>query len=170
MAQSKITVTFTGATDLGAAVKQNLEEFIKKVYAAVDTTLNMIRSMLEDQARAMIAWSGNFIGRWIDGLHVTLDNMRISMSHDTPYADIFETGGQISGHPLLWLPIGDGPKGGALVSAAHAKKPMMLSVNDKSPKLFGTASVTIPKKWDLSGLVESVMGNFADFFAANLGN
>ena len=41
----------------------------------------------------------------------------------------------------------------------------MLSINDKSPKLFGTASVTIPKKWDLNGVVQNVMQNFADYFA-----
>ena len=92
--------------------------------------------------------------------------MRISMSHDIAYADIFETGGTISGSPLLWLPIGDGPAGGEkLVSAKGASKPLMLSINDKSPKLFGTASVTIPKKWDLNGVVQNVMSNFADYFS-----
>ena len=165
----KVTVTITGETDLAGAVKKNFDAIVEKVYAAVDTTLNMIRSMIEDQGRAMIAGSGKFGGRWIEGLHVTLDNMRISMSHDIPFADIFETGGTITGHPLLWLPIGGGgPSGDRLVSAAHAKTPMMLSINDRSPKLFGTASVTIPKKWDLNGVVQSAMANFADYFAQSM--
>jgi len=163
----KVKVTITGASDLGAAVKTNLEAFVEKVNAAVETTLNMIRGMIDEQAKAMIAGSGKFGGRWIDGLHVTLDNMLISMSHDIPYADIFVTGGTISGHPLLWLPIGDGPATGEqLFSAAHSKKPLMLSINDKIPRLFGTSSVTIPAKWDVNGVVQNAMQNFADSFAA----
>lgn len=161
-----VTVKITGATDLGAAVKKNLDAIVEQVYAAVDTALNMIRGMIDEQAKAMIAGSGKFGDRWISGLHVTLDNMRISMSHDIPYADIFETGGTIAGHPLLWLPIGEGPasEGETLVSAKGAKIPLMLSINDKTPKLFGTTAVTIPKKWDLNGVVQSAMANFADAF------
>ncbi len=164
---ANITVSITGAVDLGAAVKANLDKIVEQVYTAVDTALNMVRGMIDERAKAMIAGSGRFGDRWIEGLHVTLDNMRISMSHDIPYADIFETGGTITGHPLLWLPLGVGPASGErLVSAAHAKKPLMLSINDKLPKLFGTASVTIPKKWDLNGVMLSSMDNFAEYFSA----
>lgn len=166
MVTTTVKVTFSGETDLAGAVQKNLDAIIEKVNAAVDTTLNMIQGMIDEQAKAIIAGSGKFGDRWISGLHVTLDNMRISMSHDIPYADIFATGGTISGHPLLWLPIGDGPQGGeALVSAAHSKTPLMLSINDKTPKLFGTASVTIPQKWNLNGVVDSALENFADFFS-----
>ena len=160
-----IKVNITGA-DLRSSVKENLDAFVEKVKDAVTAAMNMARGMIDEQAKAMIAGSGAFGQRWMDGLHVTLDNMRLSMSHDTPYADIFETGGTISGHPLLWLPFSGGAgRGGSLVSAAHSKIPLMLSINDKTPALFGVTSVTIPKKWDLNGVITSVMANFADYFS-----
>lgn len=161
----QVTIEVTGGS-ISERVSKNIDATVEQVNTAVTAAMNMCRSMIEDQARAMISASGKFGGRWTDGLHVTLDNMRISMSHDISYADIFETGGVISGAPLLWLPIGDGPMGDEkLVSAKGAKKPLMLSITDKSPKLFGTTSVTIPKKWDLNGVVQNVMSNFADYFS-----
>jgi len=160
----RVTITVTGGS-ISQRVSKNIDATIEQVNTAVTSVMNMCRSMIEAQARGMISASGKFGGRWTSGLHVTLDNMRISMSHDVPYADIFETGGTITGSPLLWLPIGGGPADGEkLVSAKGAKKPLMLSINDKSPKLFGIASVTIPKKWDLDGVVQNVMQNFADYF------
>ena len=161
----QVTITITGGS-ISERVSKNIDATVEQVNTAVTAAMNMCRSMIEEQARAQISGSGKFGGRWTDGLHVPLDNMRISMSHDIPYADIFETGGVITGSPLLWLPIGGGPaEGEKLVSAKGASKPLMLSITDKSPKLFGTASVTIPKKWDLNGVVQNVMQNFADYFA-----
>jgi len=162
----QVTIEITGGS-ISERVSENIDATVEEVNTAVTAAMNMCRSMIEEQARAMISGSGNFGGRWLDGLHVTLDNMRISMSHDVPYADIFETGGTISGSPLLWLPIGSGPAGGEkLVSAKGTSKALMLSINDKSPKLFGTTSVTIPKKWDLNGVIQNVMSNFAEFFSS----
>jgi len=162
----KVTIEITGGS-ISERVSKNIDATIEQVNTAVTAAMNMARSMIEEQARSMIAGSGKFGGRWTDGLHVTLDNMRLSMSHDVSYADIFETGGTITGHPLLWLPIGDGPADGEkLVSAKGTRVPLMLSITDKSPKLFGTESVTIPKKWDLNGVVQNVMQNFADYFSA----
>lgn len=160
----KVTVTLTGG-DLASKVKANLEAIVEKVNTAVTAAMNMAASMIQDQARANIAAGGNFGGRWTDGLHVTLNNMRISMSHDIPYADIFETGGTITGHPLLWLPLGGAQRGQPMFSAKNAKKPLMFSVADKTPQLFGIASVTIPKKWDLNGVIQNVLQNFADYFS-----
>ena len=161
----QITVEITGGS-VSERISKNVNATIEQVNAAVTAAMNMCRSMIEEQAKAMITGSGKFGGRWTDGLHVTLDNMRIGMSHDIPYADIFETGGTISGNPLLWLPLGDGPaEGEQLVAAKGASKPLMLSINDKTPKLFGIASVTIPKKWDMNGVVQNVMQNFSAYFS-----
>ena len=161
----QVTITVTGGS-IRERVSKNINATIEQVNQAVTAAMNMCRSMIAEQAKAQISSSGKFGGRWTNGLHVTLDNMRIGMSHDIPYADIFETGGTITGSPLLWLPIGDGPRTGEpLVSAKGTSKPLMLSITDKSPKLFGVSSVTIPKKWDLNGVVQNVMQNFADYFA-----
>jgi len=165
----KITIEVTGGS-ISERVTKNIDATVEKVNTAVTAAMNMARSMIEQRARAIISASGKFGARWMDGLHVTLDNMRISMSHDIPYADVFVTGATITGKPLLWLPIGDGPASGErLVSARGTKRPYMLSINDKTPKLFGTTSVTITPKWNMQGAIESVMANFADYFGQAMG-
>ncbi len=165
-----ITVEVTLTGDMAAQIKSNLDAFIVKAREAVTTAMNMAASMIEDRAKTNIAAGGKFGGRWIDGLHVTLDNMRISMSHDIPYADVFETGASITGHPFLWLPLGDGAtRGSPMIFAKGAKTPLMLSTSDKTPQLHGVSSVTIPKKWDLNGVIQSVMSNFSDYFAQAMG-
>ena len=55
---ANITVSITGAVDLGAAVKANLDKIVEQVYTAVDTALNMVRGMIDERAKAMIAGSG----------------------------------------------------------------------------------------------------------------
>lgn len=159
-----VNIQITGGS-ITERVSQNIQATVAKVDQAVTATMEMCRSMIEERARAQILASGKFGSRWADGLHVALDNMRISMSHDIPYADIFETGGTITGHPLLWLPLGGAERGGAMVSAKGTKRPYMLSITDKKPVLFGVASVTIPKKWDLNGVIRNVMTNFAAYFS-----
>ena len=51
--------------------------------------------------------------------------------HKIPYAGIFETGGTIAGHPLLWLPIGNAPPigkfNGKLISINRPGKPPLLA-------------------------------------------
>lgn len=161
----KITVEVTGGS-IAERVSKNIDATLEQVNNAVTAAMNMCASMIEEQAKAQIAGSGKFGARWTEGLHVTLDNMRISMTHDIPYADIFETGGTITGHPLLWLPVGGGPaEGESLVGGKNTKIPLMFSTADKQPKLFGIESVTIPKKWDLNGIIQNVMQNFEMYFS-----
>ena len=165
----RVTIEITGGS-IAQRVSKNIDATVEQVNKAVTAAMNMCVSMIDTRAKAMIEGSGKFGARWTSGLHVTLDNMRISMTHDIPYANIFETGGTITGHPLLWLPLGDGPSGSeSLVSAKNAKIPLMISVSDHKPKLFGTPSVTIPKKWDLDGVITSVMSNFETYFSAAMG-
>lgn len=152
--------------------QKNWERLGSRFDTAILTALNMARSMIEEQAKANIAGSGNFGSDWTNGLHVTLDNMRISMTHDIPYAGIFETGGTISGKPYLWLPISGS---GAPRITENADKlfsvqrkaggpPLLFSLADKSPKYFGVTSVTIPKKWRLNDIQKNVMQNFREMF------
>ena len=163
--------------------KANMVELGEKIVNAISAAVNMAASMIESMARDSISAAGNFSGRWIGGLHVaaddTLDNMRISMSSDVPYAGIFETGGTIQGHPLLWLPLsGTDAEGirasayGGLFSAKyprHSGKPLLFSIRDKRPKYFGTESVTLHARFHLNDDVERVMANFRQFYTDAMG-
>jgi hypothetical protein len=165
--------------------KQNLAGLHDRFQAALTAAMNMAASLIKQEGDADIAGAGNFGGRWTTGLHVILEgaagttqgsmgNMRISMTHDIPYAGIFETGGIIRGNPLLWIPLsGSGADhipaseyGGGLFSVQprSGKHPLLFSIADKMPKYFGIEQVTIPKKFHLNEIQKSVMANFRQLF------
>lgn len=147
---------------------------------ALDTSMRMAQSMLLELGREDIANAGGFGARWTDGLHVDLEgatpNMRLSMTHDIPYASIFETGGTIHGSPLLWIPLSDTDAAGIRASAfsdglvgskmgsRRGGRPLLFSVTDREPKYFGIESVTIPPKFHLQDDVNQVMSNFRSIF------
>jgi hypothetical protein len=139
----------------------------------------MAASMIQQLGEQDIATSGRFGQAWTSGLHVDIEggstrNMRISMTHDIPFASIFETGGVIHGNPFLWVPLSgtdaegirarDYPAG--LFSSKHTRSgvPLLFSLSDKQPKYFGIESVTIPKLFHLNTIVRSVMSNFRAIF------
>lgn len=160
--------------------KQNLAGLGDRFEKAMTATMNIMASLIEDAARANIAASGNFGERWTAGLHVTVENpgaignMKLAMSHDIPYAGIFEDGGTIEGNPLLWIPIsGTDAEGieaknyGDMFSVTReGKSPLLFSMADKLPKYFGIEEVTIPQKWHLRDIQLSVMANFRQTFDA----
>lgn len=154
--------------------KRNLAGLKDRVDAALSTAANMIASMIQDAARADIASAGNFGAAWQTGLHVEveqsgLNKMRIAMYHDDPRAGIFETGGTIQGHPLLWLPFSGNPRiadnSEDLFSAtSKSGKPLLLSKATKTPKYFGVPQVSIPQKFHLRETQSRVLENFREVF------
>ncbi len=169
-------MAFRLTTDKIAAPKfqQNLAGLADRFEKAFSAALNMAASMIRDQAKADIQSAGKFGSQYTDGLNVTVENMRISMTLDAPGAAIFETGGTIQGNPLLWLPISgtdaEGIRardyGGKLFSVNRRAGgvPLLFSITDKQPKYFGIESVTIPQKFHLKDTMNSVMGNFRAIF------
>lgn len=144
---------------------------------AIIAAANMTAAMMQEQGRQDIASSGRFGSRWQEALNVTVEgdgakNMRIVMSHDMPGAQIFETGGQIQGKPLLWIGLsGTSAEGipaseyqGNLVSAAHSSRPLLLDANTREPRYFGISSVMIPKKFHLHDVALRAMQSFRDNF------
>lgn len=158
--------------------KQNLAGLHDRFAEALKAAINMAASMMKKQGDADITSAGKFGSRWTNGLHVdvseTLGNMRISMTHDVPYAGIFQTGGVIKGNPLLWIPLSGtdavGQKaseyGGGLFSVRRegSGRPLLFSIADSQPKYFGIEQVTIPKTFHLLEIQKSVMANFRSLF------
>lgn len=170
----KISVTFK--YDKGEW-KKIFDKYSARLDKAISATANMIASMQRDQFRSNIATSGGNLGTLADGLTVTVQHAPmyalISTFHDRPYAHVFEDGAQIEGN-LLWVPLsntdarGVRPKeypGGLFsIKRTATGRPLLFSVSDKQPKYFGIEQVTIPKKWNLHGIQQSIMANFRSVF------
>lgn len=161
-----------------AKFKENMKEVSERFTTAFVSSLNMVASMIKTQGDADISAAGNFGSQWTQGLHVDADttagNMRISMYHDIPYANVFEEGGDIKGNPLLWIALSgtdaqgirasEYPGGLFSVNRKAGGAPLLFSVADKAPKYFGIASVHIPKKFHLSDIVKNAMTSFQQTF------
>ena len=165
--------------NLSQAFKDKFAGLQQRLFRAIDTAMNMARGMLEQTARADIGSAGNFGQRWTDGLKVTVEgstpNMKLSMTHDIPYASIFETGGTIHGNPFLWLPISGTDAentrpanySGGIFSARYPRTsgpPLLFAISDKLPRYFGVPSVTIPRKFRLREDVQNVLDNMRSVF------
>ncbi len=155
----------------------------RKIRRALSAALNMAASMIEEEGRTNIENAGKFGPRWTEGLKArrngALDNMEISVTHDIPYAGIFEHGGEIHGSPFLWIGLSgtdaegvDPREYGPMFSVNNLpgqKRPLLFSVEDKKPKYFGIESVTIPPKFRIHEAARSVMSNFRNLFHDALG-
>lgn len=164
--------------NIGDIWKSKMAGLQDRLYAALTAAANMAASLIHERAKADISSAGNFGARWTDSLHVEVEgvapNMILSMTHDIPWVGIFETGGKINGD-LLWIPLsGTDAAGvrasafpGGLFSAKYPRqggRPLLFSMQDKQPRYFGIESVTIPKKFQLTEDVTSVMSNFRAIF------
>jgi hypothetical protein len=175
MGNFRITIT-----NPGPKFKDQMDAIAARLTKTIDTFMHMIQSMIKSEADADISSAGNFGPRWTDGLHVNIEgaapNMRLYMTHDVPYAGIFETGGTIEGNPKLWIPIPgtdaameraramDYPGGVRGGRGGNRARPLLFSVTDHKPKYFGVDSVTIPKKFHLAEDVNNVMSNYRSVF------
>lgn len=172
----RIRITPPGIGKLWAAKYAGLSERLNR---AITAAMNMAASMILELGRADIASAGKFGESWTAGLKMTMEgaapNMRMYLTHDIPWAGIFETGGSIHGNPLLWIPISGtdaaGTRasafGGGLFSAKyprHSGPPLLFSIADKKPRYFGVEQITIPKKFHLTDDITSVMANFRSIF------
>lgn len=172
----KITIT---PPNIGQKWKEQLAGLAQRLTRAITAAMNMAGSMMLEAGKLDIGSAGRFGQRWTDGLHVRTEgaggNMRMYFTHDIPWAGIFETGGVVQGSPLLWLPLSGTDAAGirasafpdGLVSAKYPRKdgrPLLFSLADRQPRYFGVESVTIPRKFQLTEDVKSVMSNFRAIF------
>lgn len=165
--------------NIGEIFKTQMAGLADRLNRAIDAAMNMAASMMLEKGRSDIASAGKFGASWTSGLRVNVDgaapNMKLYMTHDIPYAGIFETGGTIHGNPLLWIPLSGTDAAGVRASAfgdglfsmkypRADGRPLLFSMGDKRPRYFGIESVTIPKKFRLTEDVASVMSNFRAIF------
>lgn len=92
-------------------------EAIGKPFAVASTrAMDRLKNDVKTQGRAEIG-RGGFSQKWKNALRVdrfptrgASINAALWIWHKIPYAGIFETGGTIHGHPLLWVPLASMPK------------------------------------------------------------
>jgi hypothetical protein len=130
--------------------------------AAMRTAADIVKA----EGRASIAAAG-FSRRWQNALRVDVfpkggnpsANPAAFIHHKIGYAGIFETGGPVSGQPLLWLPLKTTPKkigrfkmtperfrigtGQALVTIRRSGKPPLLGARVRDSRRSGTSRVTL---------------------------
>lgn len=128
---------------------------------------------IEEQGKRAIA-AGGMGNRFQQSFHASIttpggaiSNAVIKVSSDIPYFGVFDRGATIKGKPILWVPLSFGSKQRisqykgklALVQRIGAK-PLLIDVATHVPQFVGLDSVSIKKKFDIPGVINSVMQQF----------
>lgn len=179
----KLTYTYKKG-EFAQAIADIKNPIAKAATAAMKDTADLAKQ----RGRASIAAAG-FSSRWQNALRADVyPTGKASMSpaavikHKIDYAGIFEEGGQITGNPLLWIPIDANitvrsggrrwtPKAYAasvgplfmLTLAGH--RPMLFAKGKRGPPLFvGVSQVTISRKFAITEAVREAAEKFATFY------
>lgn len=180
-----VRVVFKGQS-IKAQTPRAMNAHLSSVARAVTGAAREAAKEVETTGRRDISSAGRFGRRWTEGLQATvapktgaLLNAKIVVTHIVPYFDIFESGGVITGKPLLWIPLSytgitirarDYARafGGLFYVQPKAGRPLLLSIRDRKPKYFGIASVTITKRFHIEAICRNVMGRYGAMFANRL--
>lgn len=142
--------------------------------AGVETAVEITNAGRED-----IASAGKFGPRWTRAFKSQSKDIKggcvVTTTMGGPHWRIFEEGRVLQGHPLLWIPFSDsdavGKKhsqypGGLIQITSRRGLPLLISLRDHKPKYFGKQSVTIPKKFHLTEIAQTIGAKIGDKFAA----
>lgn len=136
---------------------------------------------MKAEGRDDVQAGGRFGPRWYPDTSVSTGggNTRIDMTMSVPFWKIFQTGGAISGRPLLWIPLGIQGNDAAGISARDygplfrvdrggGKAPLLLAPGHPAQvKYFGKSQVFEKKRFHLIEIVRETAKRMADFFHAN---
>jgi hypothetical protein len=159
---------------VGAKLQKNLAKNKAQVNAAARGAAKDVIEYVVPRARTDIAGAGRFGARWVTGFKgkTTQGGGHYVVSFTMPakapmvYWKVFEYGATIKGKPLLWIPLSfakdaqgirarDYPGKLFRVNRKSGGAPLLLGGTPATPKYFGIASVTIPKKFHLRTIIAS---------------
>jgi len=135
------------------------------------------------KVRSDIAKSGKFKGHWLSDFTGKITEgggfIRVSFTHADFRWRVFEYGAVIHGKPLLWIPLSfakdaqgirarDYPGRLFRVDRKSGGAPLLLGGNPATPKFFGKASVTIPKKWHMTQIIGEGATKMKTFYNARM--
>lgn len=168
----------------GPNIVQQMRELQLPVARAASAAMKEAAEIAKNEGRQNIASAG-FGPKWQSALRANTyppgdkPSMRAAalIFHKIRYAHIFETGGPISGKPLMWLPIAANlPFGvrsprkfrGKLVSVNRpGKRPLLFDAQRRVPLFVGVPRVKIPKKFGVVAVVQRVAQRLIGLFVKN---
>jgi hypothetical protein len=185
MATGGITIRMDGLDANAQKLRVRAKKFSERQTRAVQEVSQRAKAEIEDQGRANIAAGGNFSSaRWQQGFQAkvsyrTRSDINIRVTHSVFYWRVFEEGAVIHGQPLLWIPLSFSEAGqrgvrardfGAPLFRVDRKSGAPLLMSDSGPQYFGKESVTIPRKWNLRGIVRAVARRMNTFYKQAMRN
>lgn len=179
-------------TSFAGDFQRVIEVETKEVIASAATgAMKEAGDRIKKRGRESIA-AGGFGPKWQNQLRVDIYpksgkpsiNAAAHIYHKIPFAGIFEYGGTVHGRPLMWIPIdanlpfrAGGKRWtpslyqrqyGALYSVRGASKPLLVGrapgKDGNVPLFVGVRQVTIPKKFDVTSVVDEVANGFSALY------
>jgi hypothetical protein len=160
------------------AFEGDAEAFVR----ALAVTAQQAAEEIQNRGRADIAAAGNFGTRWTDAFKTDVtfsgDVITIKATFRGPGWRKFQTGREMRGKPLLWIPLSFSNARGiraknfpgklVRVDRAGGKPPLLISAIDHKPKYVGKDVIRIPKLFHLVEIVADVAESFGAIFHYNL--
>lgn len=183
----KIKISLDGIGQCGPQLKNNAKLFNEKRTVAIQATANRAKDEIEVKGRENIAAGGNFSSaRWQEGLQAKVsfkarDDINIRVTHEVSYWKVFEEGATIHGRPLLWIPMRNSEAAARGVRARDFGRPLfrvdrkaggapLLMSDGGDVQYFGKEQVTIPKKWNLRGVIRTVAQKMGGWYRQAMKN
>lgn len=177
---AELRIVFAGQR-AGVAFQTGMRLQGAAVQSAVRGAAEDAAEEIREKGAADIAGAGRFGSRWTKGLTADVsegkDGVKIAVAHSEPLFPVFEEGRTIKGAPLLWVPLSfakdaQGVKArdfpGPLFRVDRpGKSPLLMAPGHPAQaKYFGRSSVTIPKKFHISEVIQSVVRELGDLYRA----
>lgn len=158
---------------IGPQLERKGTKWKRRINDAARDAADDVVDYVVPRAKQDISNAGRFGSRWSDGFQgkVTEGGGSIKVSFNMPSAPpmkhwrVFEFGAVIHGKPLLWIPLSFATDAQGIRARDYpgklfrvdrvGKAPLLLGGNPATPKYFGKASVTIPKKFHLRDIIRA---------------
>jgi len=171
---------------VGPQLERNAVKWKARVNAAARGASEDVVAYVVPKAQADIKSAGKFGSRWVQGFTGKITEggghikVSFSMPSDSPMRHwrVFEFGAIIRGRPLLWIPLSFAKDAQGINARDYPGKlfrvdrkagaPLLLGGNPATPKYFGKAQVTIPKKFHLRDIIKEGAKQLKLFYSARM--
>jgi hypothetical protein len=178
---------FRFKSDFGKAFEKETNKVILPITVAAQAALKEVGKVSVKEGRASIKGAGRFHGAWVTGFRQRFYKNRgldaaVLIYHRIGLASVFETGVQIIGRPLLWLPVrrlaafGKGNRsprqliaaGMKLVKVERPGKRPLLVESGGNPMFVGIDAVRLRKRFNLLAIIRRTADRMAEFYIRNV--
>lgn len=164
---------------------KEIADAVRGITRALELAVKDTAKLAVKQGRANIAAAG-FSSRWQRGVKSKFyanrrtGNPAAVISDRMPFVEVFEKGADITGKPLLWLPVEKNLPKGVKSPRQYGRKLVSVNVSGKPPMLFdpnnrllgplfiGTRSVHIRKRFDLVRVWTEAASHLDEFLEQRL--